>query len=220
LIIIEAINISRVFNIGQRDIVALSPLSLKLQMGEFLVISGASGSGKSTLLNMLSGLDRPSGGDIFYRQQLLEDFNDKELAQLRNTSFGFVFQTPHTLPDKTVMENVALPFQYGPPSISTDIGDRVYRLLQYVGLDDLAERFPNTLSVGELQRLVFARALVMDPDVIFADEPTGSLDADNSSRIVELLRDQARRNRTIVMVTHDPRSIGVGTRHLQLDKYI
>lgn len=183
------------------------------------MISGSSGSGKSTLLNILSGLDRPSSGEVEFRGQSLLDLNDTALAALRNTSFGFVFQAPHTLPYRTVFENVTLPFQYGPPTPAAELKRRARELLDYVGLGDCAQRYPNTLSVGEQQRLVFARALVREPEVILADEPTGSLDGDNSRKILGLLRDQADRNRTILMVTHDDKAMDIGTRHIHIDKF-
>jgi len=200
-------------------LVALPPISLSIAAGDFIVITGPSGSGKSTLLNILSGLDRPSSGDVEFRGQSLLDLDDAALAALRNTSFGFVFQTPHTLPYRTVFENVMLPFQYGPPTSAANMKSKVIDLLDYVGLRDFAQRYPNTLSVGEQQRLVFARALVREPEVILADEPTGSLDGENSRNILGLLRDQADRNRTILMVTHDEEAMQAGTRHIHVDKF-
>lgn len=207
------------FHIGQQRQVALSPVSVNVYRGELLVVTGPSGSGKSTLLNILGGLDQPTTGEVLYLDQSLKALDEADLARLRNLTFGFVFQSPHTLPDRTVLENVMLPFQYGSMIPVADQSRRADEILEYVGLADLAARYPNTLSVGELQRVVFARALVRDPEVILADEPTGSLDADNSGRLLTLLEDQARHGRTIILVTHDEKAMTIGTRHLRIDKY-
>ena len=197
----------------------MAEVSLEVQGGEFLVVTGPSGSGKSTLLNILGGLDQPTTGEVVYRDQSLSMLDEPALARLRNDTFGFVFQTPHTLPDKSVLENILLPFQYGTQMPDREKYEHADALLAYVGLTDLAARYPNTLSVGELQRVVFARALVRDPEIILADEPTGSLDAENSKRLLDLLDDQAQKGRTIIMVTHDERAMAIGTRQLRVDKY-
>lgn len=197
----------------------MAPVSVRVYRGEFLIVTGPSGSGKSTFLNILGGLDQPSSGEVLYRGQSLKTLDEPALARLRNETFGFVFQSPHILPDRTVLENVLLPFQYGAGISSNDKHNRSRQLLEYVGLADLAARYPNTLSVGELQRVVFARALVRNPEIILADEPTGSLDADNSRRLLGLLKDQVSKGRTIIMVTHDEQAMKIGARHLRIDKY-
>ena len=142
----------------------------------------------------------------------------QEIAKLRNGSFGFIFQTPHLLPDRTVVENVELPFHYGSPRPSSEIRKRCLLLLEYVGLAALASRYPDTLSGGEMQRVVFARALACKPEVIFADEPTGSLDAVNSCKILELLKEQTANRCSVIMATHDPDGISYGTRVVRLEK--
>ncbi len=218
-ILLEARNVERSFQIGSQLIPALGKVSLSLEKGEFFMITGPSGSGKSTLLNLLSGLDKPSCGDVFFKGNSLFEAGEKEQVYIRNAFFGFIFQTPHLLPDKTILENIALPFHYGKVSDSTRAWARCRELLDYVGLSSLAERYPNTLSGGEMQRVVFARALVREPEVIFADEPTGSLDADNSKRLLELLQDQTRMGRTIVMVSHDQEALSYGKSTLRLDKF-
>ena len=215
---VEARSISRSFPDGGRVTPVLAPVSLGLDHGAFLAVTGPSGSGKSTLLNLLSGLDQPSAGEVRFRDRPLHRMDGRTLAGLRNQSFGFIFQTPHVLADKTVIENVALPTHYGPPLGRRRVRARCRELLRYVGLDGLEARRPNTLSGGELQRLVFARALVNDPEVIFADEPTGSLDPVQSGRVLDLLRDQAERGRVVVMVTHDQVAARYGNRHLRLEK--
>lgn len=219
MIVIESRGVSRTFASNGKEITALHPVSLKVMGGEFLIVIGPSGSGKSTLLNLLSGLDKPTEGEVLFQGEALSALNGRKLAWLRNGAFGFVFQTPHVIPHKTVAENVALPFQYGRPSPRTAMWHSLDSLLNYVGLAELAARYPNTLSGGELQRLVFARALIKDPFVIFADEPTGTLDAENSRHLLELLLDQAQRGKSIVMASHDPSALQYGTSRLDLDKF-
>jgi putative ABC transport system ATP-binding protein len=209
--------VHRQYQVAGRRLTALSPLSASIDQGEFLAITGPSGSGKSTLLNLLSGLDRPSGGDIRYLGEPFSDYRPARLAHIRNREFGFIFQTPHLLPDRTVIENVALPFRYA-GGVSGDPSPRCRKLLDYVGLGAFYDRFPATLSGGEMQRVVFARALVLDPKVIFADEPTGSLDADNSRLILDLLAEQTDQGRTVVMVTHDADAVACARRRLTLHK--
>ncbi|MDK9706096.1 MAG: ABC transporter ATP-binding protein [Desulforhopalus sp.] len=218
MVILEADKIARFFSIGNTPSLALAEQSLAVQAGEFLVLTGPSGSGKSTLLNLLSGLDRPSHGEVRYRGQSLAAMGHEEIARLRNLSFGFIFQTPHLLPDRTVVENVQLPFHYGPTETQAAIEGRCLELLAYVGMADLASRYPDTLSGGEMQRVVFARALARRPEIIFADEPTGSLDAGNSRRILELLREQTEQGRSVIMATHDADGIAYATRVIRLEK--
>lgn len=218
--LIEGHELSRSFTLEGSHVIALRTVSLELKTGELVAITGPSGSGKSTLLNLLSGLDKPSGGEVLFRGALLSELSEPELASLRNTAFGFIFQTPHVLPYKTVRENVALPFHYGSLADGAAMWDRVDGLLGYVGLAELATRYPSTLSGGELQRLVFARALVKDPSVIFADEPTGSLDAENSRRLLTLLREQAQMGKSVMMATHDSAAIQYATRRIDLDKFV
>lgn len=218
--LLAAQDVSRSFAIGERRITALSPVSLTVAGGDFLVVTGPSGSGKSTLLNLLSGFDRPSTGEVRFHGRVLARMSDKEAAGLRNHSFGFIYQTPHLLPDQTILENVALPFHYGAwiePGLARR---RCSELLDYVGIADLADRYPSTLSGGEMQRAVFARALTREPEIIFADEPTGSLDGRNSEKLLELLRSQTRAGRTVVMVTHDAEAIRYGTSQLVLAKTV
>ena len=218
MVILEACKIRRSFIIGNTPSLALAEQSLAVQEGEFLVLTGPSGSGKSTLLNLLSGLDKPSHGEVRYRGQSLATMSQEEIARLRNLSFGFIFQTPHLLPDRTVVENVQLPFHYGPSELQSTIEEKCLKLLAYVGMADLASRYPDTLSGGEMQRVVFARALARRPEIIFADEPTGSLDAGNSKRILELLKEQTEKGRSVIMATHDADGIAYGTRVIRLEK--
>ncbi len=197
---------------------ALAPLSLVVVEAEFLVVTGRSGSGKSTLLNLLSTLDKPSHGEVMLNGVSLTLMNEKQIAHLRNSCFGFIFQMPHLLPEKTVLENVVLPFHYGKLPVEVDVEKRCSELLDYVGLGEFGLRYPDTLSGGEMQRVVFARALARRPEVIFADEPTGSLDAGNSKKIMRLLQEQVERGCTVIMASHDVDAVHYGTRIVHLDK--
>lgn len=197
---------------------ALAPFSLQVHSGEFLTVTGPSGAGKSTLLNLLSGLDRPSEGEVLFRGVSISSLAERKVAVLRNSHFGFIFQTPHLLPGKTVLENVALPFHYGTVTPLNRIRKRCEDLLEYVGLAEVASRYPTTLSGGEMQRVVFARALVREPEIIFADEPTGSLDGLNAQRILNLLKEQTTKGCTVIMVSHDNEAIAFGSRIVQLKK--
>lgn len=216
--LLKACDICRNYQVGGSNVPALDRISLQVASGDFLVITGPSGAGKSTLLYLLSGMERPSGGEVFFSGKSLKNCGEKELAEIRNSYFGFVFQTPHVLYDRTVLENVILPGRYALSEKPAAILARAKELLGYVGIEYLAERMPNTLSGGELQRMVFARSLVCNPQIIFADEPTGSLDQANSIKILELLQDQSAQNRAVIMVTHDPQAIPHGAKQLILKK--
>lgn len=218
MVILEADKVSRAFVIGNTSSLVLPEHSLAVRAGEFLVITGPSGSGKSTLLNILSSLDKPTSGEVKYRGRSLASMAQHEVAGLRNLCFGFIFQTPHLLTDRTVIENVELPFHYGRPRSSIEVRMRCAELLDYVGLAGMARRYPDTLSGGEMQRVVFARALACRPEVIFADEPTGSLDADNSYKILDLLKNQTSKGCSVIMATHDAEGISYGTRVVRLEK--
>ena len=216
--LMEAHDLTRHYQVGNNNIAALNRVSITISNGDFWAITGPSGSGKSTLLYLLGGMDVPSSGDIIFAGQSLNQCSKKTLAGIRNGSFGFVFQTPHVLFDRTVLENVLLPARYSVQKKPGTLNVRAQELLEYAGIENLAQRMPNTLSGGELQRVVFARALVCDPQIIFADEPTGSLDEDNSTKLIELLEDQANRNRAVIMVTHDTQAIPDRARRLSLQK--
>jgi ABC-type lipoprotein export system ATPase subunit len=219
--LLEAKNVFRDFWAGATRVRALALISLAVSQGEFVVVRGPSGSGKSTLLSLLSGMDRPSGGAVYFQGKSLHASSESELAGIRNRHFGFIFQSPHVLHDRTVAENVSLParYSYNQDMKKKEVLERTYQLLDYVGLSALACRFPNTLSGGEMQRVAFARALFCDPEVIFADEPTGSLDGENSRRMLELLLEQCAMNRTVIMITHDEKAMAYGSRLVNLDKF-
>ncbi len=217
--LLVADNVCRHYKVGNGTVHALSPISLTVERGDFIVVRGASGSGKSTLLALMAGLEMPSDGQVRFLGHCLHVMRATELARIRNRHFGFVFQSPHMLHDRTIMENVLLAAHYNPQLPPQEAKKRADQLLSYVGLQALVNRRPQTLSGGELQRAAFARALLCNPDILFADEPTGNLDAENSQALLEMLRQQCRQQRAVVMVTHDELAMTYGTRSLVLDKF-
>ncbi len=198
--------ITKTYHRGKVETPVLLGIDLHVGAGDFLAIMGPSGSGKSTLLHILGLLDRPSGGS--YRLDGIEvaERNDDELAGLRNAKLGFVFQAFHLLPTATALDNVLLPFTYA-GHYPADARARAEKALDRVGLGHRMTHRPGELSGGECQRVAVARALVNDPEVIFADEPTGNLDQRSSLEVMALLQGLNQEGRTIVLVTHDA---GVG----------
>lgn len=198
--IIEARDISKSYSAGARDLRVLDHVSLAVADGEFVVVRGESGSGKSTLLAILSGLDTVDSGRVLIEGRDITDLHEDDLAPLRNSTFGFVFQSFHLVPSLTTIENIMFPAELrGDPLAREKAG----QLLARVGLAERADSFPHQLSGGEKQRCAICRALVNDPRIIFADEPTGNLDSSNGAAVLELLRELHReRNTTLVLVTH------------------
>ena len=200
--ILEARTISKTYTIDSRKIVVLDQVSLAVAEGEFLVVEGQSGSGKSTLLAILSGLDRPDGGRVLIEQRDITDLHEDDLAPLRNGTFGFVFQAYHLVPSLTALENVMFPAELRGDSQARE---KAEGLLARMGLAERSASFPHQLSGGEKQRCAICRALVNDPRLIFADEPTGNLDSINGTAVLELLLELHReRKTTLILVTHSP----------------
>jgi putative ABC transport system ATP-binding protein len=198
--ILTAEGLSKYYYLGNRKITVLSDISLTINKGEFVVISGNSGSGKTTLLSVLSGLDRPSSGRITLAGSDITDLTEDQLAPIRNELTGFVFQAFHLIPSLNGIENVMFPAELRKDA---DAGIKAQALLDRVGLGHRSKNFPEQLSGGEQQRVAICRALVNDPEIVFADEPTGNLDSENSEGIIRLLLDlHAAHQATLVMATH------------------
>jgi len=195
---------------GGGEIPILREISLKVQAGESLVVTGPSGSGKSTLLNIIGALDRPSSGTVRFDGQEFSDLDERELARLRNRRIGFVFQLHHLLPQCTVLENVLLPtLPLRGESARAGSAERASMLLEKVGLAERSHHRPGQLSGGECQRVAVARSLINAPALVLADEPTGSLDGENAEQLAELLIDLNKsEGTTLIVVTHSERLAG------------
>jgi putative ABC transport system ATP-binding protein len=198
--VVEAKNITKTYTIGEREISVLDNVSLSVAGGEFLVVEGSSGSGKTTLLSLLSGLDKPSSGRVLLADRDITDISEDDLAPLRTEFIGFVFQSFHLVPSLTALENVMFPAEL---KRDPKAYDKAADLLDRVGLQQRSGNYPHQLSGGEMQRVAMCRAVVNDPKIIFADEPTGNLDTENGNSVLELLLEFKReRGTTLVLVTH------------------
>ena len=196
-------NISKSYKLGKEEVPILKHINLTVQAGEFLAIMGPSGSGKSTLMNSIGCLDRPTSGTYTLDQIDILKGKDGALAEIRNESIGFVFQTFHLLPRLTALQNVELPMIYNKVK-KKERRQRAYEALEKVGLKDRVSYKPPKLSGGQKQRVAIARALVNQPRFILADEPTGALDTKSSEQILSLFSELHREGKTIIMITHDP----------------
>ena len=209
-------NVEKVFHRGAEDVRVLSNLSLDIQPGEFLALMGPSGSGKSTLLNLLAGLDRPTSGIVEVAGARIDNLTRKQLAQWRSRHVGFVFQFYNLLPVLSAERNIELPLLLTNLS-SSERKKHVATALEIVGLSHRSKHTPRTLSGGEQQRVGIARAIVTDPTLILADEPTGDLDRKTGDGILDLLQGLNREHgKTIVMVTHDPHAAQRASRQLHM----
>ena len=197
---IELKQVNKTYRKDAQEVRALTDVSLRVEVGEFVAVVGPSGSGKSTLMNVLGLLDRPDSGSYQLDQGEVEAFTPDELARLRNEKIGFVFQTFHLLPRTTALENVELPLIY---SSRPDISGLGAQALERVGLKDRAKHLPSELSGGQQQRVAIARALVNDPELILADEPTGNLDTRAGLEVLAIFQELNRQGKTVVLITHD-----------------
>lgn len=207
--------ISKQYLMGDLEIRALDAIDLEIQRGEFLSIMGPSGSGKSTLLNILGVLDQPSAGAYFLENVDITRLRDKELAQIRNRHFGFIFQSYNLFPELSALENVMVPLMYaGKPK--AERLERAESLLAGVDMQHRLRHLPTQLSGGEQQRVAIARALANNPTLILADEPTGNLATDQGAEIMGILQNLNAEGTTIVIVTHDPGISRYGKRLVRL----
>lgn len=200
--LITLLDIGRKYVIGAETIHALKSVSLTIEKGEFVALMGPSGSGKSTLMNILGCLDTPTKGTYILNGNQVSEMTDSELAEIRNKEIGFVFQTFNLLPRSSSLENVALPLVYAGVG-RAQREDRAQKTLESVGLGNRVHHKPNELSGGQRQRVAVARALVNNPSIILADEPTGNLDTKTSVEIMGLLEEIHSKGNTIILVTHE-----------------
>ena len=201
--VIQVKNLYKIYRVGENKVRALNGVNLTIYRGEFCSIVGTSGSGKSTMLNMLAGLEKPTRGEIVIAGQHLEKMNENQLVKFRREHVGFIFQSFNLLGTMDAVENVALPMMFrGVPK--KERMKKADKMLDLVGLSKHKDHRPNEMSGGQQQRVGVARALVLDPEIIFADEPTGNLDSNTSAEVMRLMQKVVReRNQTLVMVTHD-----------------
>lgn len=213
-VILEASELSKTYTIGERQESILERVSIAVGGGEFVVIAGSSGSGKTTLLSILSGLDRPSSGRVIMAGRDITDLSEDRLAPVRNELTGFVFQAFHLVPSLNALENVMFPAELKRDPAA---GEKASALLKRVGLWNRRYNYPQQLSGGEKQRVAICRALINNPKIIFADEPTGNLDSENSRSIIELLLELHREhNTTLVMATHSHELAALADRTIHL----
>lgn len=206
----------KIYNGNSRDIAALSDVSFEAQAGDFIALMGPSGCGKSTLLHIIGGMDRPTSGDVTVSSTSLNTLSEEALTRFRRDRIGFVFQFFNLLPTLSVAENVGLPLMLDGTSLP-ETRKRTRELLERVGLKDRATHFPAELSGGEMQRAAVARAIIARPGLILADEPTGNLDTDNGTQIMNLLADLNKELRiTILLATHSANAASYANRTLHM----
>lgn len=214
--VISGRKIYKIFRLGDEKVTALNGVSLDVKKGEFVAIVGTSGSGKSTLLNMLAGLDRPTKGEVIISGKHIEKMSEENLVRFRREHVGFIFQAYDLLPQLDAIENVALPLSF------RGIGKkertmRAVKFLRQVGLEKYMKHRPTQMSGGQQQRVGIARALVVRPEIIFADEPTGNLDTKTTIEVLHMLQDVVHnQGNTLVMVTHDRHLAGYADRRIHI----
>ena len=210
--VIQVKNLYIIFRVGDEKVRALNGVDLTIYKGEFCAIVGTSGSGKSTMLNMLAGLEKPTKGEVIVAGQHLENMTENQLVKFRREKVGFIFQSFNLLGTMNAIENVALPLTFR--GVDKKIREaKAVKMLKLVGLSKHMLHRPNEMSGGQQQRVGVARALVLDPEIIFADEPTGNLDSHTSAEVLGLMRKVVQeKNQTMVMVTHDNHLAGFADR--------
>lgn len=212
--VVSVNNISKVYELGGENLTVLKNVTLAIYPGELVAIVGPSGSGKSTLMHIMGLLDQHSSGTVEFQGHDPSRLSDNEVARLRNSSIGFVFQQFNLLARTSALENVLLPTLYAHPASDKTAG--AIKILTSLGLADRLQNYPNQLSGGQQQRVAIARSLVNDPAIIFADEPTGNLDSKSGHEVIEILKKLNKEGKTIVIVTHDPELAKVANRVIKI----
>lgn len=212
----ELRGVSKSYKMGESPVFALKNMHLAIRKGEYIAVMGPSGSGKSTLLNILGGVDFPSDGEVYLGETRIDNLPEKDLLSIRRREVAYIFQEARLLSSLTAVENVMLPFAFRQASKEIRDKDQAARMLEKVGLGKRATHLPHQLSGGEAQRVCIARALMSDPSLILADEPTGNLDSKTGEEIMDLFRELNNEGLTIVMVTHDPQKASHANRVIRL----
>ncbi|MFL0377422.1 ABC transporter ATP-binding protein [Paenibacillus amylolyticus] len=201
-VIIRAQNLCKTYNSGSEQYHAIRNVDLDIYEGEFTVIMGNSGSGKSTLLYLLSGLDQITAGEVYFRDQRIDAYSEREMSNFRTRRIGYIYQSINLVPDLSIKENIALP-GYIAGNKTKDIQSRADELMNAMDINAQRDRLPSQTSGGQQQRAAIARALINSPDIIFADEPTGSLNMEHGTAVLDILTNLNRKGQSVVMVTHD-----------------
>lgn len=211
---IEAKELTKTYGSGENQIIALNNANLKIAEGDFISIIGPSGSGKSTLLHLLSGLDKPTSGSLTYNEKNIYSFSDRELSAFRRQRIGFIFQQFNLLPVLTAKENIIMPLLLD----KRQPNDAYLRLLtDLLGITERLTHLPHELSGGQQQRVAIARALIAEPDIVFADEPTGNLDSKSGGEVMEMLKSiWGKTKKTLVVITHDSRIAQMANRQFAI----
>lgn len=215
--VVSAHSLCKTYQLGKTEVEVLRDINLNVTSGKFVSICGPSGSGKTTLLNIISGIDRPTSGQVVVLGQDLTVQDEDFLAEFRCNNVGFVFQSYNLVSTLTVAENIAFPMEWSRKS-EAEIETRVAELLETVGLQHRANHFPAQLSGGEQQRVAFARALANDPQLVLADEPTGNLDTKNGQKITQMLKMLKAKGKTVIVATHDPEIMRLSDQRLYLEE--
>ncbi len=226
-LVVDVNNVIKRFPVGDTEITILKGISFEVREGEFLSIVGPSGNGKSTLLNMITGIDRPSDGEVVVLGQQVQEMSENALARWRGENIGIIFQFFQMLPALTLLNNVILPMDLASKYKPRERRERAMHLLEIVGLADQAHKLPGMVSGGQQQRAAIARALANDPTLLIADEPTGNLDTASARMVFDLFNKLVAEGKTLLMVTHDkelahqvPRKIEIIDGHITRDEYL
>jgi ABC-type lipoprotein export system ATPase subunit len=211
-------NVTKEFNLDEQIIAPVRNVSLEINKGEFVIIMGRSGTGKSTLLNLVAGLINPTEGKVFVNGRDLSRLSDGEMSHIRSSEMGYVFQFPSLLPSLNIRENILMPATFGSKPSRDSSSRRASELLGMLGLGERLDCYPRHLSAGEQKRAVIARALINEPRILLADEPTSDLDEKTENEIMGLLKKIHESGITILMVTHSPGLVPYGTRAYTMEK--
>jgi putative ABC transport system ATP-binding protein len=225
--LVKLIDVVKSFPVGNSEVTVLKGLSLDVKKGEFISIVGPSGNGKSTLLNMVTGIDRPTAGEVIVTGKEIHKMSENQLAAWRGQHVGIVFQFFQMLPSLSILQNVILPMDFANKFTPKERRERAHQLLETVGLEDQADKLPSMVSGGQQQRAAIARALANDPDLLIADEPTGNLDTRTANDVFDLFLDLVSQGKTMIMVTHDkelarrvPRVVEIIDGKITRDEYV
>ena len=216
-ILLRGERLSRIFEQGNRKNQILNEVDIEVYQNDFTVIMGSSGAGKSTLLYTLSGMDRNNTGKVFYHDFEITRLKEKQMAKIRAEEFGFIFQQMNLISNLTLMENILVAGYVGKKHTAIEVKEYARRLVRQMNLENACDRLPSQVSGGEAQRAAIARAIISDPGIVFADEPTGALNRSNSVEVLNLLTELNRQKQSIVMVTHDLRAAVRGNRILYME---